>query len=131
MANKETTPLLRDALTSAERVMLGQLTHAPGFSVLTKLFDALCKRVNDDTLKLDPEEDSYERKLSIRTQRARNINEGVGQLRDSVNYHTQVVLSAAVEETKQAEEAVQKTFGIYTVPIKKKVIQASPQPVTE
>jgi hypothetical protein len=97
------------------------------------LFDALCKRVNDDTLKLDPEEDSYERKLSIRTQRARNINEGMGQVRDSVNYHTQVVISAAVEETKQAEEAVKKTFGIYTVPLKKKtpVIQGSPQPVTE
>lgn len=128
MANKEVTPLLRDELSPAERVMLGQLTHAPGFSVLTKLIDALCKRVNDDTLKLDPEEDSYERKLSIRTQRARNINEGMSQLKDSVNYHTQVVVSAAVEEDKKAEEAVAKTFGIYTVPIKKKV---TPQPVTE
>ena len=123
---KESQPLLMDDLTIPERVMLGQLTNIGGFKVLTKLLDAACVRVTQDIVKLDPENPDYERLLSIRTQRARTVNEFVNLIRKSVIYHADVVRNEAAAEEVQVEDAVAKTFGIHTIPPKTKKVVGAP-----
>jgi hypothetical protein len=118
--SKDTSgPLLMDELSVAEKIVLGQLTHQPGFTVLQKLFDAACTRATADIVKLDPEEEGYDRVLAVRSQRARTMNEFANSIRKSVLFHTQTVITEAQEDDQQAVDLVAKTFGIHKVTKKK------------
>ena len=120
MAIKNETPLLADELSTPERVMLGQTTTHGGYKIIIKLMEAACTRATQDTVRLDPEESDYERKLSVRTQRARNIIEFSALVLKSIDWHVNAVQTQAAEEQQGAEAAVAKTFGIHTVPPKPK-----------
>ena len=117
---KETVPLLMEDLTQPERVFLTQIFQHAGFKVLIKLFDAGCTRATQDIVRLDPEKPDYERLLTYRSQRSRNINEFSALVMKSVEYHTGVVKMAEVSDEGTAEDAVAKVFGIHKVPPKAK-----------
>jgi hypothetical protein len=118
--SKDTSePLLREELSAAERIILGQLTQQPGFNIIVRMHEAACARANNDAIKLDPEEDGYERKLSVRTQRTRNFNECVNLVRKSINWHVEAVVVEAQQDDQQVVDAVAKTFGIHKVTKKK------------
>jgi len=138
----ERKPLLQDSLTQVQRIVLGQTYHSPGFNVVIKLIEAMCDDALAYTTKLDPEEEGYERKLAVRTQRARNINEAAAILRDSIKYHLDMIVKQDAEENQAAEaavgrvigihsavggqpiDAIQKTFGIHPAkPVKKKEVK--------
>lgn len=115
---KSTGTLLREDLSSTEVMMLGQMTHHGGYKVLVKLMDALCTRATQDIVLLDPEADDYERVLSIRTQRARTINEVCSVILKSVEAHVESIASQERTEDQEAVDKVAKTFGIHRVPPK-------------
>jgi hypothetical protein len=110
----ERKPLLQDSLTQVKRVMLGQTYHSPGFHVVIELIEAMCADALAFTTKLNPEDDGYERKLAVRTQRARNINEAAAILRDSIQYHLDMIVKQDAEENQAAEEAVGRVIGIHS-----------------
>jgi hypothetical protein len=110
----ERKPLLQDSLTQVQRVMLGQTYHSPGFTVVIKLIEGMCDDALAYTTKLDPEEEGYERKLAVRTQRARNINEAAAILRDSIKYHLEMIVKQDADENQAAEESVNKAIGIHS-----------------
>lgn len=117
---KDKTPLLMEDLTGQERTFLSQIVQHPGFSVIIKLFDAGCVRATQDIVKLDPEKPDYERLLTYRSQRSRNISEFSAWIRASVNYHTGVVKMQDQESEEAATDNVAKVFGIHRVPPKAK-----------
>jgi RNA binding exosome subunit len=117
---KDKKPLLMEELSYAKKVALGQTYNTPGFQVIIELFESLLDRANKDVMKLDPEQSDYDRKLSVRTQRQRNFHEAVGTVRDSIHYHINFLKQQAQEEETKAVDAVAKTFGIHTIPAKKK-----------
>ena len=110
----ERKPLLQDNLTQVQRVMLGQTYHSPGFSVVIKLLEALCDEALAYTTKLDPEEEGYERRLAVRTQRARNTNEAAAIFRDSIKYHLDMIVKQDSDQNQAAETAVSKVIGIHS-----------------
>ena len=117
---KETLPLLMDELTTPERVMLAQSTFHGGHKVIIKLFDAACTRATADIVRLDPENPQYDHLLSVRTQRARNINEFCALVLKSIDYHVNAVHAETIQDEEKAVDAVAKTFGIHKVPPKPK-----------
>ena len=112
---KAHVPLLVNELTAVECGQLNQTMNTPGFQVLVKLNEAACLRANEDAIKLDPEGTDYERKLSVRTQRARNFNELVQIVRASALLHVNKLKQEAQKELLDAEVAVANRFGIHTV----------------
>jgi hypothetical protein len=120
---KEIVPLLMEDLTHPERIFLTQIVQHAGFQVLIKLMDAGCTRATQDIVRLDPEKPDYERLLTYRSQRSRNINEFSAWVFKSVEYHTGKLRAEEVNDEVQAEDRVAKVFGIHKVPPKaKKVI---------
>lgn len=114
MADEKAKPLLlENELTMAECVMLNGVMNTPGFSVLTKLYEAACAWANNETIKLDPEDPNYNQKLSVRTQRARNFNECVQYVRLSALTHAERVIKQKQLEDESATEAVASVFGIH------------------
>lgn len=116
------TPLLMYDLSQAERIVLGQTTHTAGFKVLIKLFDAAVTAAGNDRLTLDPEQEGYERKLSVRAQRERNFAECIDLVNKAVVFHSDSVVAEAQTADALAEDAVAKVFkpygGIYRVKTK-------------
>lgn len=111
--NKATGTLLREELSPSEVVMLAQMTHHGGFIVLKKLMEALCTRASEDLIRLDPEDKEYERKLSVRTQRARTINETCSVILKSIRAHVDSEVAQEQAEETEAVDVVAKTFGIH------------------
>jgi hypothetical protein len=97
------TPLLMepDDLTQTERVSLSALKHQPGFSVLEKLFMAACKRASDEVIKLNPEDEGYERKLKARQLKARERSEFSLLILQTIDWQETLI-------TVQEEEKVAK-----------------------
>jgi hypothetical protein len=118
--NKATGTLLREELSPAETVMLGQMTQHGGYKVLVKLMDALCTRATQDVVRLEPEDKDYERKLSVRSQRARTVNETCSVILKSIDAHVQSAANQEEQEQKEAVDSVAKVFGIHPVPPKPK-----------
>jgi hypothetical protein len=110
---KERLPLLGDDLSQAERILLAQLAHTPGFTVFIKMMNAACLKATQDILKLDPELDGYEKKVSERQRRARFMSEFSDLVFSSINYHIEVLKKQNIEENLQAVEAVSNRFGIH------------------
>jgi hypothetical protein len=114
MADTKDKPLLLETeLTLADCVALGQTMNTPGFDILTRLYEASCAQANNDAIKLDPEGTDYERRLAVRTQRARNFNEQVSYVRASALVHVARVKKAREDEENAAEDAVANRFGIW------------------
>lgn len=111
--SKEKGPLLAEELSVGERLMLGQMTHHGGYGVLRKLMDAICDRATKDLIRLDPENPEYERKVGVRTQRARDVNETCSDLLKSIKYHVEAVESQERAEEAEAVDIVSKTYGIH------------------
>lgn len=114
MADEKAKPLLlENELTMAECVMLNGVMNTPGFSILTRLYEAACAWANNEAVRLDPEDANYNQKLAVRTQRTRNFNELVQYVRLSALTHVERVKKQKQEETQEAEEAVASVFGIH------------------
>lgn len=114
MADDKQKPLLLEQdLSLADCIALGQTMNTPGFDILVRLYEAACKSASDDSIKLDPEGADYERKLAVRTQRARNFNECVSYVRACALAHVARVKKQREEENAKAEDAVSNRFGIF------------------
>lgn len=97
----ETTPLLADGLSTAERVSLGMLAAHPGYVVLEKMIRAAVDRANAKVMKVDPADANYNRVLSATQQEARATNTFAMLVLRSIAYHTQVgALQAQTEESQ-------------------------------
>jgi hypothetical protein len=114
MADAKEKPLLLEReLTIADCVMLDATMRSPGFSVLTRLYEAACAWANNESIKLDPEDPNYDKKLAVRMQRTRNFNEMVQYVRLSALTHVQRVEKQKQQENEAAETAVASVFGIH------------------
>ena len=82
-------PLLSDSLSITEKMTLANLATHPGFPIFVRILEAACARAAQDTIKLNPDEEGYERKLKAAHSRARTINEFAGLVRDSINWNIQ------------------------------------------
>src|SRR5579859_7033866 len=111
--DKDKTPLLMNELTIADCAMLAQTMSTPGFEILVRLNEAVCVNAQKDTFKLDPEGPDYERKLSVRTQRARNVNEAIEHVRLSALAHIKRLTMKKQQEDVEAKNAVASVFGIH------------------
>lgn len=98
MADQE--PLLSNDLTEAQRFALLGLKQHPGFAVLELMHMAACKRANDAVIKLDPEEEAYERKLKARQAKARERNEFSLLILKSIDWQTQPEFTTPKQEEK-------------------------------
>jgi hypothetical protein len=94
--------LLGEYLTQTERLYLRSLPDHDGFPVLKKLFDQVCRLATEDVVKLDPEDEHYERKLAARTQRARDFNEFAGCIIKSFNANVQIANDIEKKEKHNA-----------------------------
>jgi len=110
---KQKLLLLEKELTLADCVALGQTLSTPGFEIVRRLYEAACQEANNDSIKLDPEREDYERVLAVRAQRARNFNEIVDWVRLSALVHHDRVRKNVIEQDEAAVDAVGKTFGIH------------------
>lgn len=106
-----------------EKVMLNQVMHHGGFKVLIRIFDAACSVATNDALRLDPEEPTYDHKLAVRTQRARNFAECIDLVNKSALFHTNMLKAEESQEEHEAVDAVRKVYGINVLPPKKGVIK--------
>lgn len=97
MAN---TPLLANELTDTQKVSLAALKQHPGYPVLELLHMAACKRATEEVIKLDPEEEGYERKLKARQQKARERSEFSLLILRSIDWQTQAVTVQQEAESK-------------------------------
>jgi hypothetical protein len=114
MADEKAKPLLLEKeLSIADCVMLNGVMNTPGFSILTRLYEAACAWANNETIKLDPEDPNYNQKLAVRTQRTRNFNEIVQYVRLSALTHADRVQKQKQIENEAAETAVASVFGIH------------------
>jgi len=118
----ESAPLLREELTTQERILLTQLTHMPGFKVLVKLLQAACARFNDNVIKLDPEAPDYDTKISKRQLKAWVASKFSADVFKAIDWHTDQVILAEQENQEESVDAVAKVFGIHTIGPKKNLL---------
>ncbi len=104
----ENQPLLSDYLTEAQRLALLGLKQHPGFAVLELMLMDACRRTNDSVMKLDPEEEAYERKLKARQAKARERNEFSLLLLRSIDWQTQPAFTAPKQEEKPEPNPIVK-----------------------
>ena len=98
------TPLLSDELTATQRVSLAGLKQHPGFPVLEQLLMSACKRATDDVIKLNPEDEGYDRKLKARQSKARERNEFCLLILQSIDWQSQSVAIQVEEQDSKPEE---------------------------
>jgi hypothetical protein len=94
------TKIMFENLTPSERMQLAALAQQEEFQALKKLFDLACKAAGDDVMKVDPEDDKYERKVAARQMRARNINEFCECIRK--NFLANVMIANEAKERDNA-----------------------------
>lgn len=90
-------PILGDKLTIPEQVTLASMTHHPGFKILVKMFEAACEDATQEVLRVDPEEQNYERVLAARQQCSRSTHQFSRRVLDSIQYHIQVARNKGAE----------------------------------
>src|SRR5258708_39731730 len=105
MANKETQTILSPDLTQAKKVMLTQVVMTPGWKVVIEIANEACRTAMQDTIKLDPESEDYERICVERQRRARNITEFSDDLMKSIHAHADSIRRV---EQKEEDEAVER-----------------------
>lgn len=110
-------PLLMDQLSVPEKVMLGQQMHGPGFKVIVKLLDEMCRRFDEAVKLLDPEQPDYAHCVAVRLPRSRNAAEFRNLLLNSIKYHVESAHVQAVQEDAEAVDAVSKVYGIHIVDV--------------
>lgn len=93
-------PLLRDGLTEIQRVSLASLKQHPGFKVLEQLHFDACTRATEALVRLSPEEENYQQKLSARQIKARERSEFSLLILGSIDWH----IAAASVPQQEAEE---------------------------
>lgn len=94
------TPLLANELTEAQKVSLASIKQHPGYAVMELLFMSACKRATEDVIKIDPQDEGYERKLKALQSRARERNEFSLLVLRSIDWHVESVASQKEEESK-------------------------------
>ncbi len=111
--NKEVSVILCEDLSQAEKVLLAQTKLTPGWRVVEKIANAACRRAQEDTFKVNPEDATADRKVIERQRRARNITEFSDLLFKSIYAHVETATQKEVEEEKAAADAVGEFFGIH------------------
>lgn len=102
------TPLLSEGMTEAKRVALASLKQHPGFSVLEEMHMEACKRANEDVIKLDPQDEGYERKLKALQLRARERNEFSLLILRSIDYHTEIFKPVVQDTTPEENQIIRR-----------------------
>src|SRR5208282_1630607 len=106
MAVKETQKILSPDLHITKKVMLAQVIGTPGWKVIIEIANEACRMAMQDTIKLDPESDDYERVVVERQRRARNITEFSDLLMRSIHEHADAVRKVEQKEDQEAVERV-------------------------
>ncbi len=88
---KESQKILSPTLTQAKKVMLAQTIMTPGWKVVIVIANEACRVAMQDTIKLDPESEDYERVCVERQRRARNITEFSDLLMRSIHVHADAI----------------------------------------
>jgi hypothetical protein len=114
MAQKEAVKILCEDLLPAEKAMLLQVINTPGWKVVEKIANAACLRATQDTIKLDPESEDYERVCVERQRRARNITEFSDLLMRSIYEHAKTIRIVEKKEEEAAVDRVASMFGIHS-----------------
>ncbi len=112
-AQKEKRTILSPNLTQAEKLLLAQTVSTPGWKVVVKIANEACARFTEDTIRLDPETEDYERIVVERQRRARNASEFSDDLMKSVHAHADSIRKVDVAEQEEAEKSVGEMFGIH------------------
>lgn len=97
-------PLLMHELTDIERVALQSLIQQPGWKVIEKLHETACRRATEAVIKVNPEEEGYERLLTALQSKARERNEFSGLILRSVQYHIDVMVEKDKEDNQKPPE---------------------------
>ena len=100
---KESQKILSPNLTQAKKVMLAQTIMTPGWKVVIEIANEACRSAMQDTIKLDPESEDYERVCVERQRRARNITEFSDLLMRSIHDHA---VRSARWSSREEDEAV-------------------------
>jgi copper oxidase (laccase) domain-containing protein len=112
-ANKEKQTILSPDLTQSEKVSLTQVTLVPGWKTVIKIANEACLRATQDTIKLDPESEDYERVCVERQRRARNITEFSDLFFHSIQTHADSVRRVEATEEEDVASRVGEMFGIH------------------
>jgi hypothetical protein len=110
---KEPQKILEPDLAQAKKVMLAQTIMTPGWKVVVEIANSACRSAMQDTIKLDPESEDYERVVIERQRRARNITEFSDLLMRSIHEHADSIRNAERKEEAEAVTRVADMFGIH------------------
>lgn len=108
---KESQKILSPTLTQAKKVMLAQTIMTPGWKVVIEIANEACRVAMQDTIKLDPESEDYERVCVERQRRARNITEFSDLLMRSIHVHADAIRRVEQQEEEEAVGRVQEMYN--------------------
>lgn len=113
MADKETQKILSPNMSPAKKVLLLQTIMTPGWKVVIEMANEACQVAAQDTIRLDPESEDYERVCVERQRRARNITEFSDLLMKSIHTHADSLRKVEQKEEDEAVGRVAEMFGIH------------------
>ena len=96
--------LLGENLTHEERILLAQLTIAPGWIILVRMMAEACRVATEAVIKLDPTTERYQEKLVAMQSMARSINKFSTDVLDSVKVHQRSAVKEAEQEQNPAAQ---------------------------
>ena len=79
------------------------MTFHDGFPVLQKIFDAACRMVTAEVMKVDPRSPNFKDVLAATQQDARAVNEFCAAVRKSFLYHEQMAVNEIEKEADKEE----------------------------
>jgi hypothetical protein len=97
-------PLLSDQLSETQRLNLTALKHHPGFVVLEQMLMEACRIATEEVIKLDPNEEGYERKLKALQSKARERNEFSLLVLASIDFQERLALQEAEEVKAEPQQ---------------------------
>ena len=104
--------LLGEKLNTEETILLAQLTTMPGWVILVRLMAEACRDATETVIKLDPQAERYQEKLTALQTTARAMHKFSADVLDSVKVHQR----NAVRESNQEAEEVGGRFKGFKMP---------------
>jgi hypothetical protein len=96
--------LLGANLSFEEKILLAQLTTAPGWQILVRIMAEACRDATESVVKLDPTAERYNEKLVAMQTMTRAIHKFSADVLDSVKVHQ----TNAVKEADEKQNPVAK-----------------------
>jgi hypothetical protein len=110
MAKEAPKPILMDGLTLTEKIHLGATAMTPGYQVIIKMFEAICRKLTEDAIKVDPEEDNYDQILRAKQQEARTANKFAALFLKSVDYHREYGVAEQAQMNIDATKEIKQSL---------------------